>query len=215
MGLQEDIAFVGRVIDDYASGVGTGFMQGVAGRDDEPGVPPEMRVGEVNHEGWVAWRVLPSALTEVDVRAVEEEYGVEFPPLFRAYLLARHHLFDQVHSRRYNQLIFMTDVPSRRPLQPLRDELRAWRPLIDAGFVPFAEWGDQWGPMCFDVEHRAMDGDCPIVWMDHERVIALGPENSRNRANLLSLVQPLYGSFHEMLSDVFPPTDSVAPPGLG
>jgi hypothetical protein len=46
-----------------------------------------MQVGEVNAAGWVERRVLPSTLTEAEVTAVEKEFGVQFPPLFRAYWL--------------------------------------------------------------------------------------------------------------------------------
>lgn len=205
MGLAEDIDFVGRLLDDYATGVtDTIAMMHVAANDPaDRGVPPEMQVGIVNADGWVTWRMIPSTLTAPDVEAVEREFTAEFPPLFRAYLLARHHLFDQVQSRRHDQLIFMTDVPSRRPLRRLRDELRAWQPLIAADYIPFAEWGDAWGPMCFDGQHRAADGDCPIVWMDHERLIPLGPDRCRIRSAVQPWVQPLYDSFREMLSDIF------------
>lgn len=207
MGLAEDIAFVGRVIDEYAASVADPavLMQVAADDPDQgKGVPPEMQAGEVDDEGWVEWKVIPSTLIEADVVAVEREFSVEFPPLFRAYLLARHHLFDQVRSRQYDQLIFMTGIPSRRPLRSLRDELRAWQPLTAAGFVPFAEWGDAWGPMCFDVAHRTADGDCPVVWMDHEGLVPLGPERFRVRTEVEPWVQSLYGSFREMLADVFP-----------
>ncbi len=201
----EDTAAVGRMLDEYASGIPDPiFMMGVACEPGEDrGVPLDMQAGPVNRDGWVAWKVIPSTLSEAEVGALETEFGVQFPPLFKAYLLVRHHLFDQVKSRRYDQQIFMPAVPSRRRLGWLREEMRAWQPLVAAGYIPFAEWGDCWGPMCFDTERRGDDGDCPIVWMDHERLIPLGAERCRVRAELLPLVQPLYGSFREMLTDVF------------
>lgn len=201
MTVSEDSKFVGQLLDTYAV---DDYRMGVASQDPkDAGVPTEMQVGEVNAEGWVEWRVLPSTLTEAEVTAVEKEFGVQFPPLFRAYLLARFQLFDQVQSRRYDQLVFMTDTPAGKPLKPLRELMKAWRPLIDAGYVPFAQWGDGWGPMCFDSVKRAADGECPIVWMDHEALIPLGSDRCRQRESVLPLVQPLYGSCREFLVDVF------------
>ena len=200
MSLTEDIDYVGGLLDSFAEGY---HRVDVAAEDaSDAGVPPEMQVGPVDDDGWVQWRVLPSTLSEEDVARVEEEFGARFPPLFRAYLLARFHLFNQVHSARYRQLVFMTDVPSGRRLDGLRDLIRSWRPLIDAGFLPFAQWGDGWGPMCFDLQRRDERGECPIVWIDHERLIPPGPELSRREAVSPS-VEQLYGSCGEFLSDVF------------
>lgn len=197
----KDITFVGQLLDAYAVDA---WRKSVASQDPkDAGVPSEMQVGLVDEEGWVEWRVLPSTLTEADVAAVEMEFGATFPPLFRAYLLARFQLFDQVKSRRHDQQIFMTDTPSRKPLKPLRELMKTWQPLIDAGYIPFAEWGDGWGPMCFDTSKRGTDGECPVVWMDHELLIPLGADKCRQRESVVRLAQPLYGSCREFLLDVF------------
>ncbi len=201
MTVAEDAAFVGKLIDAYSR---SAWRKGVAAVDPKGhGVPLEMQRGEADSEGWVEWRVLASRLEEADVTALETEFGVQFPPVFRGYLLARFHLFDQVHSRRYDQQILMTDTPAGKPLIPLRRLILAWRPLIDASFVPFAQWGDGWGPMCFDAFQRSEDGECPVVWIDHEALIPLGPENCRDREALLPLVKPIYDSCREFLIDVF------------
>jgi hypothetical protein len=202
--VENDLAFVGQLLDTYAE---CACRMGVAAEDEEDeedgGVPLSMQAGEVNEDGWVEWHVLPSTLKEPDVGALEREFGVQLPPIFRAYLMSRFHLFEQVVSRRYNQQIFMTYTPALKPLSPLRDLLNAWRPLIDAGFIPFAHWGDCWGPMCFDALSRARNDDCPVIWMDHEPLISLGPESSRQRELVLPFVQPLYKSCEELLVDVF------------
>ncbi len=134
---------------------------------------------------------------------MENKFSIHLPPIFRAYLLARFHLFEQVTSRRYDELILMADTPAGKPLAPLVQLLKAWRPLIGAGFIPFAEWGDGYGPMCFDTDHRASDGDCPVIWMEHEILAPLGEEQCRTRKKVLPLAQPLYGSCRELLLDVF------------
>jgi hypothetical protein len=199
--LEEDITWVGELIDAYAVDA---WRVSVAAEDPEDGgVPPVMQVGPINSDGWVEWRVLPSTLDDAELAALEGEFGVRFPPLFRAYLLARFQLFDQVASRRYDQQILMTDTPAGKPLKPLRELLIAWEPLIDAGFVPFAHWGDGWGPMCFDVVRRRVDGECPVVWIDHEEVVPLGQEGSRQREAVAPLTKSLYETCRDFLSDVF------------
>ena len=57
--------------------------------------------------------------------------------------------------------------------------------------------------MCFDTGRRAPDGDCPVVWMDHEVLVPLGEEHWRIRGTVLPLAQPLYESCPELLADVF------------
>lgn len=144
---QDDVDWAGQLIDWY--GV-RAFRRGVAQlRPEDGGVPVEMQVGEVNGDGWVEWRILPSTLTDRDIAKLEAEYAIALPPPFRAYLLARLHLFDQLRSRRYDQLILMTATPAPAPLEPLRELITSWRPLLGARYLPFAQWGDAWGPDVF------------------------------------------------------------------
>jgi hypothetical protein len=201
VGQTGDIEYVARLLDDYARGY---RCFNVAAEDPEDGgVPPHMQVGAVNAQGWVEWQMLPSTLAEGDIDELEREFKVQLPPLYRAYLLARFHLFKQVHSAQHDQLILMPAIPSEQRLNPIRELMRMWQPLLDAEFVPFAQWGDGWGPMCFDTQQRRLDMDCPVVWMDHERLFTLGPEHCRMRALIVPLAQPLYASFSDFLRDVF------------
>ncbi len=179
------------------------YAMGVAGDEtSSAGVPTEMQAGEIDDEGWVQWKILPPRITMDDVLELEASFKIVLPDLFRAYLMAACHLFDQIQSQKYNQLIFMTDVPSNNPLGPLKGILTGWQSLIGAGYIPFAQWGDGWGPMCFDDQQRT-DGDCPIVWMDHELLIPMGPEKCSERIHVTPLAQPLYASSKEFLDDVF------------
>lgn len=202
MGLAEDIAEIGRMIDAFDARYPACHVV-----VDKPGYedpPLDMRGERLSSPDWVACKILPSTLREADVTAVERECRVVFPPVFRAYLLTRFHLHDQVHGRRHNnQLIFWPPLPSRDSLGPLRERLRGWPVLIEAGYVSFAEWGDGWGPMSFDTAQRRPDGDCPVVWMDHELLFQVGPENCRERATVEPLAQRVYDSCRELLTDVF------------
>src|SRR5262245_49392583 len=198
MGLAEDITEIGRLIDAFNERYPACHI--IAG--DWP--PLEMRGEPLSSHDWVACRVLPSTLGLADVITLERELAVQFPPMFRAYLLARFHLFDQVHARRYNnQLICWPHITSQSSLDDVRTHVRAWQSLADAGYIPFATWGDGWGPMCFDTAQRAQGGECSVVWTDHELLHQLGPTECRKRANVEPLAQPLYDSSRELILDVF------------
>ncbi|MDB5292524.1 MAG: hypothetical protein JWL69_3765 [Phycisphaerales bacterium] len=198
-----EVERVGQLIDAYYQRADPIDRCGVAStKPSDRGVPPEMWAGPVDADGWVDWKVLPSTLTSSDVAKLESEFGVAFPPLFQAYLMARFHCFDQVDSARHDELIMLPSLSARDPFRALRDLLKAWRVLIGAELIPFAEWGDGYGPMCFDIRRRRPDGDCPILWLDHEALAPLG-QKAATRANLVRLEQPLYDSFAELLQDVF------------
>jgi len=200
MALTEDIEFVGRLIDNFA--LTADRMSVAATRPEDRGVPLEMQVGAIDDEGWVEWKVLPSTLTEADVVQLESRFRIQLPPLFQAYLLARSHLFDQVISAR-GQIIEMVCTPIKNPLKDITGLIESWKELIDAGYIPFATWGDGWGPMLFDTEYRSPDGDCPIVWMDHELLVPLGSNQWRDRKQVLHLAKSLHRSFRELLIDIF------------
>jgi hypothetical protein len=203
MGATEDLLYVGSRLDTFGE---THYRMGVAALlPGSPGVPREMWAGEVNSDEWVEWKLLPSTVKESELDALEAEFGFRMPPLFRAYFLSRFQLFNEVHSAKYpRSSVFMPEVPSSAPLKDLRDILRASRQLLQARYAAFATWNDGWGPMCFDLEQQRQDGECPIVWMDHELLEPLGLEGLENRAKLLPLVRPLYDSFRELFEDLFP-----------
>ena len=195
---------IGSLIDRYVARMPKLLRKGVASRKTQGlGIPPDMSVGPVDRSGWVEWRVLLSTLSEADVAALEVEFGIELPPPFVAYLIARFHCLHQVKSRRFRQQILFPDTPTRQPFRRIRSELDGWRTLIPIGLVPFAEWGDGWGPMCFDAKHRSPDGDCPVVWLDQGPLITLVREVTLDAAAIHALNQPIFSSSREMLEDIF------------
>jgi len=173
---REEAEAIGRRIEAYAAALEPHQRSLPAEPVWEEGgdVPPEMRVGEVDHWGWVEWRVMPSAVTPADVDALEEEIGHTLPPSFRAYLMARAHLLD-FGTRRFNNQLLLFGLPTRDPLGGLRDLLGECPAFLRAGLIPFGDFGDGWGPLCFDTHRRGPDGECPILWLDHEDLARLEP----------------------------------------
>lgn len=163
------------------------------------GVPAEMRDGKVDEEGWVSWRACPSRVSSSDLARLGTSLEVPLPPEVAAYLGARSHLFDQLPSARYDQVIGLRPTPSSEPLRPFAEFVRAWSVLLDAGFLPFAEWGDGWGPLC--VDFAGSSGR--MVWFDHDAIIPLGERACRERSVVGEHATEVYGSVLECLDDLF------------
>jgi hypothetical protein len=158
-------------------------------------VPAAMTVDEPDLEGFVAWRMIPSTVTEAEVLGLEESVPGPFPPLFRAYLTTRHTLgmdwFD------------LPDLPSDDPLGGVRRALATQQALLAAGYLPFTESAvGGIGPLCFDLVSRQPDGDCPVVMFDRDELRPLGPQPTREELEALATVtEP---SFRVMLLITFP-----------
>ena len=44
--------------------------------------------------------------------------------------------------------------------------------LLREGYIQFARPDTgSYDPICFDTQHRAKDGECPVVWIDHEGIL--------------------------------------------
>jgi len=198
----EQIERIAQLLESYYQRAPAIVRRSVASHNPKDhAVPQDMWAGPVNSEGWVDWKLLPSTVTDDDIAELEVRFAVAYPPSFRAYLRARFHCFDQVRSARYDQLISLPKMQTRDPLYQVRELLAAYRSLIPAQLIAFAEWGDGWGPMCFDAQRRGGDGECPILWLDHE-LIPFGQQTIA-RSKVAPLEKFLYGSFEELLQDVF------------
>lgn len=198
----EELAFVRAKLEGRAHAFKSN-MRGEA-LNGVDGVPTEMFDGEVDHNGEVSWKLLPSVLTASEITALEDEFTITFPSLFRAYLQTASHLFTQFHSREHSHQIMSPPMPANNPLGPLRELILAWKPLTHAGYVPFATWGDGWGPLCFDFETAGTSSKSPpIVWIEHERLLGLGPQHVQERHKVQPLAQHLYRSYRDFLEDTY------------
>jgi hypothetical protein len=183
----EDRRLVERCLDYHFAAFG---LRLPAGR-----VPAAMAVDEPDVEGCVGWRMLPSGVTEADVEDLERGLPGPLPPLFRAYLTARHTLgmdwFD------------LPDLPPDDALGGVRRALAAWPGLAAAGYVPFTDdAAGGLGPLCFDAARRLPDGDCPVVLFDREDLARQGGRPTR--PELEALATTTEPSFRAMLLANFP-----------
>jgi hypothetical protein len=196
--LKEDVEFINNCLETYYEN----NMSDPYALRRPSGFPEDMMDGYVDEDDWVRWKLLPSNRKEEDVVEIERKYSIAFPPLFRAYLVARFHLFDEVYNDRVN--IEMPDLPSYDPYWKLITWLDGWKELISFGYIPFAIYEGGYGPVCFDTDHRMTDGDCPIVYFDHDILISISDEKTKINRSIIELhSQNLYGSFRELMRDLF------------
>ena len=118
------------------------------------------------HGDWVGWKPVPSTVTDEDLNALERETGLPFPPLYRDFL-------------KYLHFVDLTEVGirfERHMCHNWRETLRreyfrsSLRPrILGVGLIPFGdETQRDAGYACFDTRRRLPDGDCPVVFWDHE-----------------------------------------------
>lgn len=132
-------------------------------------IPEAMRDFDVaSQDDWVAWKEIPSTVSNADLDALEGETGTAFPPLYREFLQYKHFVHLDVPGLRF------TDHCCNRWKEYLQTTcFRGWPRdrILDIGLLPF---GDEAfmdaGPVCFDTRKREADGDCPVVFWDHEWV---------------------------------------------
>jgi hypothetical protein len=172
------------------------------------GVPPEMFNGDVDEDGWVEWKIIPSTLSETDIVAFFNGYGITPPQTLVEYMKADFHLIDQVLSEKMD--ISLPEIASDNPFKKMKMMLEAWDFLVKAGYIPIAEMGDGWGPICYKQSNGS------VVWFDHDELPSLyAPPKPSILTKFVkslfkvqdtpitaeSLEKPLYNSLDEFYED--------------
>ena len=143
----------------------------------DPHLPKEMIDSKIVPDNdWVGWKTIPSTVTDNDLDEIQKKIGLEFPPLYRVFL-------------KYQYFYDLTEVGLCFCIHPIniwRFELKklyqSWdtNRILGNGLIPFAsETNMDAGPVCFDTRKRLPDGDCPVVYWDHEWI------GTKNEVNLM------------------------------
>jgi hypothetical protein len=150
-------------------------------------LPDEMRDSSVTpSKDWLGWKAIPSTVTDRDLHDLEGEIKLVFPPMYREFLKYVHFVnLDETAIRFEKHLIHEWKETLRK------NYFRGWprERILDIGLIPF---GDECrmdaGPVCFDTRKRLPDGECPIVFWDHEWV------NTKHE------IKPLFSSAAKMFA---------------
>lgn len=135
-----------------------------------PGSVPEvMRDASIApSRDWIGWRPIPSSVTDTELNDLEHETKLAFPTFYREFLQYQH--FVDLTQTGFQ---FERHLPSVWRDTLRRAYFRSWprERILDVGLLPFgSETMMGAGPVCFDTRARLPDGDCPIVYWDHEWV---------------------------------------------
>jgi hypothetical protein len=127
--------------------------------------PAAMVAGDPVDGDWFPWKAVDSPVSDGDILQLEKAIGAPLPPLFRAYLMYKCLLMTDFG------ILSLPKTPADDPLGAFRryvvmmDEEPCFRPR---GFVPFAQDGNDGGPLNFDVRRPTPQGDYPVIYTDHE-----------------------------------------------
>ena len=137
-------------------------------RQPDPNMPTEMRdTNGSKMDDWVPWQPIASTVTDGDISELQSRFRAPLPAPYVAFLKHRHfyeldgcgvRFEDHVVGRWKKRLIDLYDTyrlrfPNGSHLIPFGRET-----FMDAG------------PACFDFQKRRSNGDCPVVFWDHEWV---------------------------------------------
>ncbi|MDJ1485037.1 SMI1/KNR4 family protein [Cytophagaceae bacterium YF14B1] len=126
--------------------------------------PVEMKASEEDSEGWIEWKLLKGTLQASRYHQVEKQFGVLFPESFIDWHKSYYFLDGDCSIIR---------LPASNPSQPLEELKRSldWyvaQQLIPQQLYPFAEEGNDTGPLVFDGREKMPGNEFPIRVYDHE-----------------------------------------------
>ncbi len=130
------------------------------------GVPPELRPDPSHTDEWSRWIAIDSPVTKSDLNALQTEFGVVLPRLYLDYFQYKQ-IFDGDHG-----LVRFPDMRPPDPLSDLRHTLSVYQDFFintkRCRYIPFAEDGNDGGPLCFNLDEPTADGDFAVYFVDHE-----------------------------------------------
>jgi hypothetical protein len=127
-------------------------------------VPKEMMLSPIDKDGWYEWKLIPGTLTVNDYKKLEDKFKVKLPDHFihwhKSYFFADCDL----------SIFRLPDSFPTAPLKNVADKLDWYvaEKLIPLGLIPFADEGNDTGPLVFDTRNLENENDFPIRVYDHE-----------------------------------------------
>lgn len=147
-------------------------------------VPKEMMASMVDKDGWYEWKLVPGTLTSKDYDQVAAKFKIIFPDKFIEW-----------HKRYFfaDGDCSLVRFPHSLPTRPLEEIIKNldWEipeQLMPLGFIPFADDGNDLGPLVFDSRKSSDRIDFPIRVYDHEY-----------GGDLDGLSEIIFSSFEKML----------------
>ncbi|MFA4135777.1 MULTISPECIES: SMI1/KNR4 family protein [unclassified Brevibacillus] len=153
-----------------------------------PDVPDVMKVADIDEE-WSRWKLVPSTVSQEDVAALEEEFGLNFPEWYKAFISTYYHYFDVIPEQGIDE-----------PFDRIKD---MYNPLLcKLGYLPFS-WDTEYGKIrCIDLQESPDEEKCGIYEIDHEILFEMDEENTERNELKESLIF-LYPNFKTYFEHTF------------
>jgi hypothetical protein len=154
-----------------------------------PGVPDDMKEAALGDGEWSIWKLIPSTVSEEDIEGLEEEFGLQFPQWYKAFISTYFHYFDSAPSQ-----------PSDDPL----DEIEGMHnPLLcKFGYLPFTWDSNDAYILCIDLNGGANEEEYAIVQIDHDILFDF-EESTTEHAELKEAMEFLYPNFKAWFDHTF------------
>ncbi|WP_064792363.1 SMI1/KNR4 family protein [Shewanella woodyi] len=132
-----------------------------------PGLPEKFRENPDNGEEWDDWIEVASCVTNQDLDAIEERFETTLPHLLKLYLKYK--------------IIFDGDFgiyrfPDMTPANPLKNLISQIDVINQSSFfkahklLPFAQDGNDGGPICFKYDEDGIEKGFPIYFVDYDLI---------------------------------------------
>lgn len=127
-------------------------------------VPKEMVRSKIDESGWFEWGLMKGNLTVADYQVIEKDLDVKYPPSFVEWHKAYFFLDGDC------SIIRLPESNPNEPLYELRSNLDWYVPeqLIPLKIYPFADEGNDAGPLVFDAREPVEKNEFPVRVYDHE-----------------------------------------------
>ncbi len=147
-------------------------------------VPKEMMLSAIDKDGWYEWKPISGTLTADDYKKIETKYNATFPDNFIEW--HKRYFFSNCDC----SIIRLPHSLPTRPLEQIISNLDWYVPeqLIPLGLIPFADEGNDAGPLVFDTRNANDKNDFPIRVYEHEY-----------GGDLDGLSEIIFSSFYKML----------------
>jgi len=156
------------LIDTFVETFGT-FDDLHVSRDQVTGGDIAQLVEPWDESGYATWRPMQGSASADDLALLYRGIAGPLPPLF-VQLLRRY----RWHQIDIDLMSLLGNLPP--PFSGFADVVRSDRLLFAAlsrvNCVQFGRGSDvDYDPVCFDLGSRDLDGDCPVVKLDHEEIL--------------------------------------------
>lgn len=173
---------------DFFEGYYKKLSEEYEGAVELPDIAEEMWADGVDpEEEWKKWKLVPSTISDEDIKNVESELGIRFPFVIKSFVTAYFHLFEEPVGRN----------PIDEPFYAIKN---AWNPiLVKAGYLPFTWDKEGCYIRCIDLINMPNEDKCVVCQIDHEILFGFDESSDVSRCDIEKNMEVIADNFIEYL----------------